>query len=141
MLVALAAHDGGEVAGGPESLLRHGFRVEPKFRIILAEEDGALLGLVLFFPEYSSWRGQTGAYIQDLYVAEAARGQGLGRALLAEVARAALDWQASFITLMVQRGNRIGQGFYAAQGFEMRGDSDWLVLEGEAWRQMTALSV
>ncbi len=138
MLVALADHDHGQVKGGTESIARYGFGPEPMFRVILAEQDTVPVGLCLFVPEYSSWRGQIGVYVQDLYVAESARGLGLGRALLAEAARSGRDWEAQFLTLMVQRNNEIGLGFYNAQGFELRGDSRWVVLEGDALARLIA---
>ena len=131
LLAQLAVHDGGVLRGGTDSLIRYGFGAQPMFRVTLALHGDEPVGLALFHPEYSSWRGQVGAYVQDLFVSKAARGAGLGRALLAEVFSASRDWDATFLSLMVQRSNPAAQQFYASAGFERRGNSDWLVLEGD----------
>ena len=49
---------------------------------------GTLLGYALFYPSYDTDHGAKGAYLQDLYVLPEARGRGIGRALMAAVARA-----------------------------------------------------
>ena len=131
LLVENAANDGGVLAGTEATLLRHGFGASPVFRVVLAEQDGDTLGLSLFFPEYSSWRGRVGVFVQDLYVRPVARGQGLGRALLAASVQAAADWEPGFVTLIVQHKNVAARRFYAAQGFVLREKADLLVLEGE----------
>ncbi|MGB8812685.1 MAG: GNAT family N-acetyltransferase [Paracoccaceae bacterium] len=130
LLAELAVHDGVVMRGSVEALLRHGFGARPLFRTILAVRDDAVLGLALFYPDFSTLRGRPGAYVQDLYVSEAARGLGLGRRLLAEVMASARDWEAGYITLTVDRGNASAQRFYARQGFADRGAYEMLILEG-----------
>lgn len=137
LLVENATNDGGRIAGSPETLLRHGFGPAPLFRAVLAFGDHPL-GLSLFFPEYSSWRGTTGVFIQDLYLRPAARGKGIGRGLLAASLAESADWQPRFLTLMVQRKNANARGFYAALGFGPRDPSDQLILEGEGLAALTA---
>ena len=136
LLVENAANDGGHFAGTEASLMQHGFGPGPKFRVVLAERDGETLGLALFFAEYSSWRGSVGAFLQDLYVRPDARGLGLGRGLLAAVQRDSADWGGTFLTLMVHPANQNGRGFYAAQGFVLRGEQHWLILEYPASGRM-----
>lgn len=65
----------------------------------VAVEDGVPVGFALWFLNFSTWRGVHGIYLEDLYVRQAARGGGHGKALLAELARicvergyARLDW-------------------------------------------------
>jgi GNAT superfamily N-acetyltransferase len=130
LLTEMASAEGGRIKGSPETLLRHGFGPDPRFRAVLAF-DAQPLGMALFFPEYSSWRGQMGLYVQDLYLRPPARGKGLGRGLMAAALDEAADWQPQFLTLMVQRKNTVAQGFYAALGFALRDPSDQLILEGE----------
>ena len=137
LLVENATNDGGRIAGTPETLLRHGFGPQPLFRAVLALDDQPL-GLSLFFPEYSSWRGATGVFIQDLYLRPVARGIGIGRGLRAASLAESDDWQPQFLTLMVQRKNANAQGFYAALGFGPRDPSDQLILEGEGLAALTA---
>lgn len=137
LLQDMAAGEGGETLGTPESLLRYGFGPEPRFRAILAHE-GQALGMAIFFPEYSSWRGEMGLYIQDLYLRPAARGKGLGRGLLAAAWAAAADWEPRFMTLMVQHKNAGAKGFYANLGFTLRDRSDQLILAGEGLAALNA---
>ena len=67
-----------------------------------------------------------------------ARGLGLGRKLLARAMQEAQDWDAAFLTLMVDRSNDIAQAFYAKLGFTGRGDYDLLILEGEGLNSLLA---
>jgi GNAT superfamily N-acetyltransferase len=71
-----------------ETLTRDGFGPQPKFRSLIAEWDGEAIGYALFFGFYSSCKG-SGIFLEDLFVREAFRGRGIGRALLSEVARIA----------------------------------------------------
>lgn len=132
MLEALARQDGAEMRGSAAALLRYGFGALPLFQTVLAERGTKVLGLALFYPEFSTLRGRPGVHVQDLYLAPEARGLGLGAALLAQVMRAAQAWEAGYLTLMVDRGNSRARRFYASQGFAPRGDYEGLVLEGEA---------
>ncbi len=59
--------------------------------VILAEEATAVAGFALFFHNYSTFLGQPGIYLEDLFVRPESRGQGHGRALLAELARIAVE--------------------------------------------------
>jgi len=131
LLVENAENDHGDLRGTEESLRRYGFGPVPRFRTVLACEGEDVVGLTLSFPEYSSWRGTVGIFIQDLYLKPHLRGRGLGRRLLAETVRACADWEPAFITLIVHHGNAAAQGFYAAQGFVLREKADLLVLEGD----------
>jgi GNAT superfamily N-acetyltransferase len=116
--------------GSAEALRRFGFGASPMFQAVLAEEAGAVTGLVLFFPEFSTLRGCPGVFVQDLYVAAPARGQGLGRKLLARALDAGLAWDAAYLALMVDRSNTRARVFYDRCGFVGRGDYDMLVLNG-----------
>ena len=129
-LAAMAAEAGEETGSTEASLLAHGFGAIPRFHGILAEQDGQPVGMILYFPEYSTWRGEMGLFVQDVFVAREGRGLGLGRKLLAAAMQQA-DWQPRFLTLMVAHQNRGARDFYAALGLTLRDEADQLILEGE----------
>ncbi len=87
------------------------------------------LGLCLYFPSFSSWRGRAGIYIQDLYVAPAARGTGLARRLLAEAVRRT---DAAYLRLSVDRSNAAALRFYAREGLTPADEERIHVIEGAA---------
>src|SRR5579862_5809892 len=77
-----------EVVIKEETLIQDGFGSQPMFRSLIAEWEGKAIGYALFFGFYSSWKGP-GIFLEDLFVREAFRSRGIGRALLSEVARIA----------------------------------------------------
>lgn len=130
MLQALADHDGGDYAVGSEAgLLQHGFGQRPLFWAMLAERGGQALGMLIYYPDYSTHRGEAGVYVQDIYVSDAARGLGLGRGLLTAMLRQQ-DWGAQFITLGVSADNAVAMGFYGRIGFRQRG-YEMMILDGQ----------
>lgn len=103
-----------------EDFLRHGFGPAPLFRALIAEVDGRPAGLCLFFYTFSTWLGEPGVYVQDLYVDEAARGSGVGRRLMRAVAREGRNRQATHLRLSVDRQNHDAQRFYERLGMHYR---------------------
>jgi GNAT superfamily N-acetyltransferase len=61
----------------------------PPFECVIAEWEGEPAGMALFFPNYSTWRGRPGIYLEDLFVRPEYRHRGIGRALLAHLGRLA----------------------------------------------------
>jgi GNAT superfamily N-acetyltransferase len=72
-------------------LLRDGWGPTPRFTAIIAEVDAIPVGFALYFTTYSTWRGHHGIRLEDLYVTPTMRGKGIGKALLAHLARIAVD--------------------------------------------------
>lgn len=129
MLQALSDQEGGRPVASEAALLEGDFGPRPLFRGLMAEKDGSL-GVVVYYPSYSTLRGEPGVYVQDLFVAEAARGKGIGRGLLAAV-MTAQDWGAKYLTLSVSPGNVAAKAFYDRMGFRAR-DYDFLIVDGAA---------
>ena len=94
----LAAYEkaSGAVVATEEDLRRHGFGSERRFEAVLALVDGEPAGFALFYPEFSTWHGRPGIFLEDLYVREWARRRGVGRRLMARLAAIAIerDWPA-----------------------------------------------
>ena len=100
-----------------EDLARDGFGKNPRFRALIAEWDEHPAGYALFFGYYSTWAGR-GLFLEDLFVRQAFRSRGIGKALLAAVARIAveehcygihwevLDWNERAIELYTRLGAR-----------------------------------
>lgn len=121
MLQALSDHDGGNSAvGSVQSLLQHGFGARPLFHAAIAEQGSMAVGMVIYYPDYSTHRGEPGIYVQDLYVDDVARGAGVGRGLLTCMLQAQ-DWDAQYITLGVSPDNAAASRFYSRLGFLARG--------------------
>ena len=120
-----------------ETLRRHGFGPAPLFHVTLAESRGAALGLVLYFPAFSTWRGRPGVYVQDLYVQLEARGTGLGRDLLAAAARhGSQAWNAAFLSLTAHESNSRALAFYAKLGFDTHPGERPHLIHGPAFRRL-----
>jgi GNAT superfamily N-acetyltransferase len=80
----------GKVKTTPEKLLADGFGATPRFHCLIAEVGGHRVAFALYFYIYSTWEGPS-LYLEDLYVAEAARGQGVGLTLMRHLAQLVLD--------------------------------------------------
>ncbi|WP_435010449.1 N-acetyltransferase family protein [Tundrisphaera lichenicola] len=99
-----------------EDLARHLFGDRPSAEVILAEVEGEPVGFSLFFPTFSTFRGQAGIYIEDIFVRPEYRNQGIGKALLARVARIAVDRDCGRVEWSVLNWNAPSIAFYQAQG-------------------------
>jgi ribosomal protein S18 acetylase RimI-like enzyme len=97
--------------------------VPPLLFGVIAERAGEAVGLCLWFPWFSTWRGRRGVYVQDLYVVPAARRSGLARALLGEAARRARISGAAFLRLDVDKSNSDGIALYESLGFAMKNET------------------
>jgi GNAT superfamily N-acetyltransferase len=100
----------------PEAVRRDGFGAAPEFQVMLAEIDGIAAGYALYHPSWSTEFGERGLYIYDLFVRENARGHGVGRALMAAVARLAKTEGRSFLWWCSKDWNREAQAFYKGLG-------------------------
>jgi GNAT superfamily N-acetyltransferase len=98
-------------------VLRDGFGTPRRFEVLIAEIDDKPLGFTLFFPRYSTWQGRHGLYIEDIFVDESARGTGLGRKIIAAVAKIAQARGCARIDLSVLKWNP-ARGFYNRLGFD-----------------------
>ncbi|CAN5141276.1 GNAT family N-acetyltransferase [soil metagenome] len=67
------------------------FGSQPRVFCDIAEWDGEPVGFALWFLNFSSFRGRHGVYLEDLFVRPAHRGHGVGKSLLARLARRCVD--------------------------------------------------
>jgi GNAT superfamily N-acetyltransferase len=100
-------------------LVRDGFGQNPKFRALVAEWDGQPAGYALFFDYYSTWAGR-GLFLEDVFVREPFRGRGIGKALLAWVARIAVQENCYGVHWEVLDWNEKAIELYKSLGAEFR---------------------
>ena len=110
---------------------QHGFGPEPRFEALLAFVDERPAGFALFFPNFSTWLGKPGLYLEDVFVSEWARKLGVGRRLMARLAAIAVERGWGRLDFWVLHWNP-ARGFYHRLGF--RHMEEWLPYraEGEA---------
>ena len=116
-----------------EALLDIGlFGDRPYAEVVLAEDDGRQVGFGLFFHNFSTFLGRPGIYLEDLFVLPEHRGKGIGRMLLAHLARLAVERGCGRLEWAVLDWNKEAIKFYERLG--ARPNSDWTVyrLAGEA---------
>ncbi len=106
-----------------DDFLEHLFGPRPYAEAIVAEADGKSVGFALFFPTFSTFRGQPGVYLEDIYVKPEYRGHGIGKALLARIARLAIDRGLGRLEWAVLNWNSPAIGFYRVLG--ARSLDDW----------------
>ncbi|VVS96714.1 GNAT family N-acetyltransferase [Sphingomonas sp. EC-HK361] len=94
------------------------FSAPPAAEALIAEVDGAPVGMALFFHNFSTWTGWRGLYLEDLYVTPAARGAGVGKALLKRLARIATDRGCARFEWSVLTWNTPAIDFYRSLGAE-----------------------
>jgi len=121
-----------EVVATEDRLRQALFGPRPVAESLLAELDGEPVGFALFFATFSTFRAQAGIYLEDLYVRPPARGQGVGRALLARLAQLACERSCGRLEWAVLNWNERAIRFYQSLG--ARPMNEWNVyrLTGEA---------
>ncbi|NIA69908.1 GNAT family N-acetyltransferase [Pelagibius litoralis] len=127
-----------KVISSVADIARDGFGADPAFEALIAEVGGEAVGLCLFFGSYSTWRGRRGLYVQDLIVADSARGLGVGRRLLAETAAIARARGGSYLRLSVDDDNTRAQAFYQRTGLSHSQPEQIYVLNESAFAELAA---
>lgn len=121
--------------------LRDGFGESPAFLVLLAENDGTVIGLAFYFFSYSTWVGRRCLYLEDLFVTPAHRSAGAGRALMRALAREALTNECRRFVWQVLDWNEPAIAFYERLGAKVL--REWLTvrLEGDALAALAAPAV
>ena len=122
-----------------EELARDGFGENPRFCALVAEWDAEPAGYAFFFRSFSTWAGR-GLFLEDLFVREQFRGKGIGQALLAEVARVAVEEECFGLRWEVLDWNEPAIELYKALGAEFRDEWRSVLLTGEPLLQLAEKS-
>jgi GNAT superfamily N-acetyltransferase len=117
-------------------LLRDGFGAQPKFRALIAEWDGQAAGYASFFYFYSTFQGRPALFLEDLFVLDELRGNGIGKALLAAVVKLALNEGCFGLRWEVLDWNRPAIEFYEKLGATFLNERKVVAFDEGAMRRM-----
>ncbi len=109
-----------------DDLVRDGFGPEPLFQCLVADVNGEIPGMALFYYRYSTWKGKT-IHLEDLIVTQNARGTGIGLALYTEVIRQGKRDNVRRIEWNVLDWNTPAIRFYEKSGAKVL--PDWRVVQ------------
>jgi GNAT superfamily N-acetyltransferase len=125
-----------EVVATEESLRRHLFENRHAEVLIAETGDSRPAGFALFFHNFSTFLGRPGIYLEDLYVRPEFRGQGIGKHLLRELARLAVDRDCGRLEWAVLDWNTPSIDFYEFLGARPR--KEWITyrLAGEGLTEL-----
>ncbi|KAM3822633.1 thialysine N-epsilon-acetyltransferase-like [Vipera latastei] len=129
-----------------EELCKDGFGEDPFYKCLVAElpfrcqrkEGHSVIGYCLYFFTYSTWKGRN-VYVEDLYVMPEFREKGVGRKLLSEIAKIALEKGCTQMRLGVLDWNRTAVEFYSRRGaVDLTATEGWhfFRFEAEALQQL-----
>ncbi len=122
-----------EVSGTEEDLRRSLFGASPAVFAHVAEGgDGAVVGFALWFLNYSTWTGTHGIHLEDLFVEPSVRGDGHGKALLAELARICVERGYERLEWAVLDWNMPSIAFYRSIGARAMNEWEIYRLSGPA---------
>jgi GNAT superfamily N-acetyltransferase len=126
-----------EVRFDEAMLERHLFGERPMAEVAIGEVNGVAQGFALFFHNFSTFEGRPGIHLEDLFVQPAARGGGLGRALLAYLAGLAVERGCARLEWCVLDWNESAIDFYRKLG--ARPMDDWMAMRIDS-AALTALA-
>jgi len=114
-----------EVVADEAALRATLFGVRPAAEVLIAELANEPVGFALFFQSYSTFLAKPGLYLEDLFVRPAVRGKGIGQALMAALARVAVQRHYGRFEWSVLDWNEPALGFYARLRAEAK--QDWIL--------------
>jgi GNAT superfamily N-acetyltransferase len=136
--LALYEREPDAVVATEADLLRDGWGPTSRFTALIADYEDAPAGFALYFTSYSTWLGHHGIRLEDLYVTPAARGRGIGKALLARLARIALDEGCPRLEWDVLNWNEPAIAVYRRIGATIQTEWSIMRLAGEPLRVLAA---
>ena len=106
-----------------EQLEQDGFGEHPLYWIILAEENGGIVGMSFYYIRYSTWKGRC-LYLEDLVVKEKYKQQGIGKLLFEATLKEAKKMDAKLMNWQVLDWNEPAIQFYKKFNTEL--DDEWI---------------
>ena len=99
-----------------EALTASLFGPDPRVFTHVVEREGAIVGIAMWFLTYSTWTGRHGIWLEDLFVDDAQRGRGYGKALIASLAEVCVERGYSRLEWTVLDWNAPSIAFYRSLG-------------------------
>ena len=128
------------VVASVEDIKENLFGADPVAYCHVAEVDGQVVGIAIWFLNYSTWLGKAGLYLEDLFVKPEFRGSGLGLELMKTLAQVCVDRNYERFQWWVLDWNEPSINFYKSIGAEAM--DEWTVyrLSGSALKSFAASS-
>ena len=105
---------------------------------VALDDDGTVVGFALWYVTFSTWKGLPGLWLEDLFVRPVARGSGLGKALLQELARVCVARGYARFEWWVLDWNAPAIGFYRSLGAVPQQEWTTFRVDGDALRALAA---
>ncbi len=121
--LAIYEKAGDKVVNTPEGMLQDGFGKNPAFQLFVAENEGEVIGIALYFFSYSTWKGRC-LYLDDLVVSEKLRGNGIGKMLIDRLIEEAKTQNCAMVHWQVLDWNEPAIRFYNRLNAEL--DGEWV---------------
>ncbi len=119
-----------------KDLKRDGFGNVPKFHVLIANWSQDPVGMAFYFLNYSTWKGRSGIYLEDIIIRPEFRGRGIGKALMATLARTAIAKKCFGIRWEVLDWNKTAMDFYSKIGAELREHWQSMQITGEGLQKL-----
>lgn len=121
-----AAH---EVSNTQHQMEVDGFGANPSYGFFVAEVNGVIVGISLYYYRYSTWKGKR-LYLEDIVVTETHRGKGIGKQLFDITMKKALDDNCTGMMWQVLEWNKPAIDFYKQYNAQL--DGEWVNCNLEA---------
>jgi GNAT superfamily N-acetyltransferase len=127
------------VSATEDDFRAHLFGPRPSASAILAEVETVAVGFAIYYSTFSSFRGRQGIWLEDIFVRPEHRGRGIGRALIASVARIAGEAGSGRLEWCVLDWNEPAIGFYRRLGATLH--PEWIIsrVSGEALERLAQM--
>lgn len=105
---------------------------------LIAEADGQVIGIAIWFHTFSTWTGKNGIWLEDLFVSPEHRGSGAGKALLGRLAQICQERGYTRLEWCVLKWNTPSIGFYESLGAKAQDEWETYRLDGAALKDFAA---
>ena len=112
-----------EVENTVEEMIEDGFKENPIYYLLIAEENSIIIGIAIYYIKYSTWKGKC-VFLEDIIVTETDRGKGTGAKLFEEVIKVSKEMKVRRMEWQVLDWNEPALNFYKKYNAHL--DSEWV---------------